>query len=138
MLGPASLIISSCKSNSSNDSQQKESLLYIIVVAKPILLGQEVLVLYSGCYFGPNRINCQRAYVEVEFHGADQYVFATKTRSSKVFADEDDSCDESPEDGALESFYMKSFFFTVKLFLFLRPFVLEIEALMPSFFILPD
>ena len=79
MLGPASLIICSCKSNSSNDSQQKEGLLYIIVVAKPILLGQEVLVLYGGGYFGPNRINCQSPYVEVEFHGADQYVFATKT-----------------------------------------------------------
>ena len=104
MLGPASLIISSCKSNSSNDSQQKESLLYIVVVEKTILPGQEVLVLYSGGYFGSNRINCQRPYVEVELHGADQYVFATKTRSSRVFADEDNSCDESPDHGALESF----------------------------------
>ena len=108
------------------------------MVAKPILLGQEVLVLYSGGYFGPNRINCQSPYVEVEFHGADQNVFATKTRSSRVVADEDYSCDESPEDSALVTYYMKSFFFTLKLFLFLRPFVLEIEALMPSFFILPD
>ena len=74
------------------------------MVAKPILLGQEVLVLYNGGYFGPNRINCQCQYVEVEFHGAYQYVFATKTRSGRVFADEDYSCDESLEDSALESY----------------------------------
>ena len=103
MLGPASFINSSCKSNSSNDSQQKESLLYITVVTKSILLGQEVLVLSSGGYFGPNRINCQCPYVEIEFHGAYQYVFATKTRSGRVFADEDYSCDQSPEDSALKS-----------------------------------
>ena len=95
MLAPDSFINSSCKSNSSNDSQQKVSLLYIIVVAKSNLLGQEVLVLYSGGYFGPNRINCQYHYVEVEFHGADPYVFATKTRSDRNFADKDYSCDET-------------------------------------------
>ena len=55
MLGPASFINSSCRNNSFYDPQQKESLLYIKVGEKTILPGQEITVLYSGGYFGPNR-----------------------------------------------------------------------------------
>ena len=75
MLGPASFINSSCRNNSFYDPQPNESLLYIKVGAKSILPGQEKTVLYSGCYFGPNRIKFQCPHME--FHGADPYVFAT-------------------------------------------------------------
>ena len=95
MLRPASFINSSCRNNSFYDPQQKESLLYIKVGTKSILPGQEITVLYSGGYFGPNRINCQCPHVE--FHGVDLYVFATRTRSGKVFAENDcnsDACHE--------------------------------------------
>ena len=87
MLGPSSFINSSCRNNSFYDPQQKESLLYTKMGAKSILPGQEITVLYSGGYFGPNRINCQCLHEEL--HGADPYVFATRTRSGKVFAEND-------------------------------------------------
>ena len=96
VLGPASFINSSCRNNSFYDPQQKESLLYIKVGEKSILPGQEITVLYSGGYFGPNRINCQCPHVE--FHGADPYVFATRTRSGKVFAENDCNSDASHEE----------------------------------------
>ena len=64
--------------------------------AKSILPGQEITVLYSGGYFGPNRINCQCPHVEI--HGADLYVFATQTRSGKVFAENDCNSDASHEE----------------------------------------
>ena len=64
--------------------------------AKSILPGQEITVLYSGVYFGPNRINCQCP--REEFHGSDSYVFATRTRSGKVFAENDYNSDASHEE----------------------------------------
>ena len=96
MLGPASFINSSCRNNSFFDPQPNESLLYIKVGAKSILPGQEKTVLYSGYYFGPNRIKCQCPHME--FHGADPYVFTTRTRSGKVFAENECNSDASHEE----------------------------------------
>ena len=60
--------------------------------AKALLPGHEILVLYSGGYFGLNRVNCQCP--DVEFHVAEPYAFAAKTRSGSICADKDYSDDE--------------------------------------------
>ena len=96
MLGTASFINYLYRNNSFYDPKQKESLLEKKLCAKSILPGQEITVLYSGGYFGPNRINFQCPHVE--FHGSDSYVFATRTRSGKVFAGNDNNSDASHEE----------------------------------------
>ena len=82
MLGGVSFINSSCRENCTYVGNSKRTKVSIRVISRNGLFpGDEITVLYSGDYFGPNRVHCECPFSEM--HGKEHPI-QSWTRSGKV------------------------------------------------------
>ena len=82
MLGSVFFINSSCRENCTYVGNSKRTKVSIRVISRDGLFpGVEITVLYSGDYFGPNRVHCKCPFSEM--HGKDHPI-QSWTHSGKV------------------------------------------------------